>query len=50
MADDKWVYVTHPKVTGDPVRVTRDAFENKWKGLGWKLASKTAVEAASKEG
>lgn len=49
MADDKWVFITHPKVEGDPARVTRDAFENTWKALGWKQASKSAVEAA-KEG
>ena len=50
MAADKWVFIEHPKVNGDPARVTRDAFENKWKGLGWKLASKKAIEAATQEG
>lgn len=49
MADDKWVYMTHPKVEGDPVRVTRDAFDNLWSDKGWKLATKKAVDAA-KEG
>lgn len=49
MADDKWVFITHPKVDADPARVTRDAYENCWKARGWKLATKSAVEAA-KEG
>lgn len=43
MADDKWVWMTHPKVQGDPARVTRDAYELLWKDKGWKLLSQKAV-------
>lgn len=49
MADDKWVFIEHPDVKGDPARVTRDAYELLWKSKGWRLASKKAVDAA-KEG
>lgn len=47
MAEEKkWVYMSHPDIKADPVRVTRKAFDDVWSGKGWKLSTKKEVEAA----
>ncbi len=32
----EWVTITHPDLPGQSARVTRKAFEDVWRGNGWR--------------
>lgn len=44
MANQDWVLIEHPKTDGEPVRVTRKAYELVWKPKGFRLARKPSAK------